>query len=111
MPAPPGRDLALIQRFCDEQVPDHVRDKKRIEMTRRGLSVTIWECDAPHVMHTDDWFRVPVAKLKYDDEYRTWTLHWSDRNSRFHRYESTKPGNVETLLREIDDDPTGIFWG
>ncbi len=37
---------------------------------------------------------------------------WPDRNSKFHRYDQAEPtSNVETLLSEIDADPTCIFWG
>ena len=43
---------------------------------------------------------------------RLWTLYWLDRNSKFHIYERIKPSKyIETLLKEVNSDPTGIFWG
>ena len=39
-------------------------------------------------------------------------LHGSDRNGRWHLYDGLAPSpDLDTLLAEIGDDPTGIFWG
>jgi hypothetical protein len=36
----------------------------------------------------------------------------ADRNSRWHRYDMAEPTEqLDELLTEIDQDPTGIFWG
>ena len=40
-----------------------------------------------------------------------WSLYWADRNGRWHRYDAIPPGRVDQVLREIESDPTGIFWG
>jgi hypothetical protein len=41
-----------------------------------------------------------------------WTLYWSDRNARWHRYDLVEPSaEVTALLDEIDRDPICIFWG
>ena len=43
---------------------------------------------------------------------RTWALYWRDRNLRFHLYDQLEPSqDIGDLLREIDRDPTAIFWG
>jgi hypothetical protein len=39
-----------------------------------------------------------------------WLYH-ADRNSRWHDYDMAEATpNVNELMIEIDDDPTGIFW-
>ena len=59
-----------------------------------------------------EWGEYPVTKLKCNMQTRLWTLYWLDRNSKYHMYERIKPSkNIEVLLKEIDKDPTGIFWG
>jgi len=41
-----------------------------------------------------------------------WTLYWSDRNARWHRYDLIGPApDIRVLLDEVDRDPTCIFWG
>jgi hypothetical protein len=41
-----------------------------------------------------------------------WTLQWRDRHGNWRRYaDATPTADVTVLLNEIDEDPTGIFWG
>jgi hypothetical protein len=59
-----------------------------------------------------EWTSSPVARLRYSQADRTWTLHWCDQHSRFHRYQEHPPtSQVTELLREIGDDPAALFWG
>ena len=55
---------------------------------------------------------VPIARLRYTQATRMWTLYWRDRHLRFHRYDELPPSlRIDDLLTEIDRDPTAIFWG
>jgi hypothetical protein len=111
VPALPDLDLARIQRYCDNRIPAHLRDEARVEVTARGKNVTIYDCRPPWHPELTEWSRVPVAQLRYDPDTNRWTLYCADRNSRWHRYDLIDPGTAEQLLNEIDNDPTGIFWG
>jgi hypothetical protein len=52
-----------------------------------------------------------IAQLRFDPGSQTWSLFWADRNERWHRYDDLEPTVlISSLLEEIDDDPTGIFW-
>jgi hypothetical protein len=54
---------------------------------------------------------VPFARLRFTRS-RGWELYCTDRDSNFHLYEQAEPTlDVAELLAEIDDDPTGIFFG
>ena len=79
----------------------------------RGKRVTIFECRPPwHADLGTDWTRQPVAQLRYDPADHYWSLYCADRNSRWHDYDMIQPTpQLDELLTEIDDDPTGIFWG
>lgn len=58
-----------------------------------------------------DWTRLPVARLRYTKSHNRWSLHWRDRNLKFHEYELAGPTpDIQDLLDEIDRDPTNIFW-
>jgi hypothetical protein len=107
----PEPDLEAIRAFCDSRVPAHLRDEARIEADVRGKSVTIFDCRAPWHPELTDWSRLPVAQLRYEPASQLWTLHWADRNGRWHRYLDLESGPADKLLHEIDADPTGIFWG
>ncbi|HEU4330492.1 MAG TPA: DUF3024 domain-containing protein [Lapillicoccus sp.] len=54
-----------------------------------------------------------MAQLRFRPEHHDWSLHWADRNSRWHPYDhgNRQFGSVAQLLVEIDDDPTYIFKG
>jgi Protein of unknown function (DUF3024) len=109
------RDDALrdVSRFCDDRVPDGMRDQIRVEHSIRGNSITIVERRPPWSEHAGpDWTSVKVAQLRYDERSRTWSLYAADRNSRWFLYDEVGPeASVVPLLAEIASDPTGIFWG
>jgi hypothetical protein len=65
-----------------------------------------------HPNQGPDWTRQPVAQLRYDPDDHHWRLYCADRNSRWHYYDMAEPTtNLDELITEIDNDPTGIFWG
>jgi hypothetical protein len=65
MPAPPETDVAKIQKYCQAQVPAHLRDQVRIEATVRGSSVTIAECRPLWRAEPTEWSKVRVAQVRY----------------------------------------------
>ena len=41
-----------------------------------------------------------------------WRLYWRDREEGWHEYAQLPfARDVDAILREIDVDPTAIFWG
>jgi hypothetical protein len=111
--AVPETDLARIRRWCQAAVPAEAADEVRVEFHRRGRSVTICETRAPWSARLTEWDHLPMAQLRFRPEEADWSLHWADRNSRWHPYEhgNRQFGTVAELLAEIDDDPTAIFKG
>jgi hypothetical protein len=109
----PELDVARVRRWCESQVPAEMRDQVRVGCEVAARHLTIVEMRPPSVEPNDgEWTRVIVARLHYRAAEGVWGLYWPDRNARLHAYPRTQPSAlVEDLLREIDDDPTGIFWG
>lgn len=79
---------------------------------RTGQSITLCETRPPWDGH-GEWTHVDIAQLRYRPDTSDWSLHWSDRNSRWHPYEhgNIQVGSVTDLLSEIKTDPTCIFRG
>jgi Protein of unknown function (DUF3024) len=113
MPGLPELDIARVRRWCEQRVPEHVRDQVRVECDIGPRHVTIVECRPPWREGTgSEWTRFPIARFRYAQASRTWALYWRDRNLRFHLYDRIEPSpDIGDLLREIDRDPTAIFWG
>jgi hypothetical protein len=109
----PEIDVAWVQRWCRVRVPEHVRDVVRVEAEVAKRHVTIVECRPPWRADAGaGWTRFPIARLRYTQATRLWSLYWRDRNQRFHEYDGIPATeNVEELLAELDRDPTAIFWG
>jgi hypothetical protein len=109
----PETDVVRVQRWCRARVPEHVRDQVRVEVDVTDRHLTIVERRPPwRVDVGPEWTRSPIARLRYTNATRLWSLYWRDRNQRFHEYDRVPPSeSVEDLLAEIDRDPTAIFWG
>ncbi len=113
MAGPPALDVAAIRAYCEQRVPPHAREDVRIEAELEGNAVTIVERRRPWRQGVgSDWTSSAVARLRYVVRNKSWTLYSRDRNGRWHPYtEATPTADVTVLLNEIDEDPTGIFWG
>ena len=109
----PSRDVARVEQWCRDRVPDHLTDQLRVECDATDRHLTILECHPPWRADVGpEWTRFPVARLHFSKARQEWTLYWRDRNLRFHLYERVKPArDVSRLLAEVDRDPTAIFWG
>lgn len=109
----PERDIRAVQQWCAVRVPEHALHQVRVECLTAPGHLTIVERRAPWTAELGpEWTTFPIARLRYTATDKCWTLHWRDRNLRFHRYESLAPsGDVNDLLTEITRDPTCIFWG
>lgn len=112
MPGIPDLDLQKIRRYAASVWPERYKDEARMEVDVRGRTVTILECrpTSPDSL-SSEWTREGVARMKYDLVSGKWTLYWSDSNSRWHIYDEIRPGSIDRLLKEVESDPTGIFWG
>ena len=109
----PELDIARVRRWCQQRVPPHAQDQVRVECDIGSRHLTIVECRPPWREGIGpEWTRFPIARLRYTQATRMWTLYWRDRHLRFHRYDQLQPSpSIDDLLTEIDRDPTAIFWG
>lgn len=110
----PMSDLAVakVRRFCDQRVPAEARDEVCLEVTTRAATITIVERRPLWEGGPGAWTRLPIAQLRHDPAAGTWTLYWADRNRRWHRYDDLESTpQLDLLLKEIDEDPSSIFWG
>jgi hypothetical protein len=109
----PELDVARVQRWCAQRVPEHARHQVRVECQIAPRHLTIVERRAPWREDLGpEWTSFPIARLRYTATSKSWTLYWRDRHLRFHLYDLVEPSDsVRELLAEIERDPTCIFWG
>ncbi len=100
-----------LTQYCERRIPEHARDQVRLRYRIRGNHVTLLE-QRPAFLQPDQWVDIVVAQFRYRPEDGQWQLYCADRSSRWHEYYDLAPSDdLEDLLREVDQDPTGIFWG
>ncbi|HSB48800.1 MAG TPA: DUF3024 domain-containing protein [Burkholderiales bacterium] len=101
----------LLNRFYDRRLLAHVQHQIRLHHMIRGNSITLLEI-RPGFDKSAIWVKSPVARFQFDPATGLWSLYWHDRNRRWRRYEDAAPTrNLESLISEVDRDPTSIFWG
>lgn len=100
-----------LKKYCEQRVPVHAKSSVRLSFNIRGNSVTLIE-QRPLFPGASEWVDTVIAQLRFDSKTSKWTLYCPDRNSRWHKYTESEPEDkIDTLLRHIDEDETGIFWG
>jgi hypothetical protein len=92
--------IARVRRFCEARIPATNRAEVRLEVDVRGRTITLLECRPPWHGGPGDWTRMKVAQIRYDAAGSTWTLHWADRNSRWHVYDDVP--RPRTLTRSCE---------
>ncbi len=104
-------ETSLIS-YIEQRVPPHVRDKVGIGYRFRGNSVTLVERRVPFRDPSGEWIESQIAQFRFDPKGNIWSLYWSDRNSKWHKYDNIEATEeFDLLLQEVDKDPTAVFWG
>ena len=100
--------------YCEKRVPAFARDQVRLEFEIEGNAATIVERRIPWrpEWRDQEWTHFPIARFRFNNTRRLWTLYWRDRNLRWHLYDLARPSpSLSALLAEVERDPTAIFWG
>ena len=57
----------IVGGFCEEKIPDHLRNQIKVYYEVRGYDLKIIET-RPHYMKSNEWTETPIARLKYDPD-------------------------------------------
>ncbi len=97
--------------FCKRKCPPQLKDQVSLEYRIKGHAVELferrpwWDGRPGHVEHS-------IAKLKFVRTTGEWRIFWMPSDSKWHAYDPTPmPSDLPALVREIDKDPYGCFFG
>jgi hypothetical protein len=92
---------------------DRVRHQVRAERDLGPRHLTIAKGRPPWREDTGpERTRLPIARPRPRQATRRRSLYWRDRSLRFRVHDRLAPSpHIGSLLREIQRDPTAIFWG
>lgn len=103
----PVADLLGVGQWCQAGRSSTRGGDRRLECTMTDRSVTIYEVLPPRAGFPGrtQWRRDAIARLRYDDQDGTWSLHWpSGRQFRRDPQVAATP-DVGVLLAVVDDEP------
>lgn len=102
---------AHLDRYIVNLVPKHAQDKVRIGYFVKGMAITLFE-QRPYWKDKSIWTKSDITRVRYKKANSIWTLYFKDRNEKWRIYDPLPPTpDFGQILREIQADPTGIFWG
>ena len=100
-----------LTEYCDRKIPIDVRDQVKLTYKIAGYKVNLVEM-RPYHRDPSVWTETPIAQFRLDRDTNEWSLYWMDRNSRWRMYDLIKPSaDFDDMLKALDHDETGIFWG
>jgi hypothetical protein len=100
-----------VGKLCRRRSPPHLSHKIRTTYEIKNHDVIVFE-KRPHLQHPDEWSKLECAKFKYDRKNRKWRLYWMRKDLKWHLYDpETSRTDLETLVRVVDADHYGAFFG
>ncbi|WP_437178211.1 DUF3024 domain-containing protein [Geomonas subterranea] len=97
----------LLTTFCDKRVPPHARGHVKMTYKLTGNKAILIE-SRPYYDDPTKWTEMPIAQFEYSATSKSWSLYAYNRNDKRMAYAK---GPLEYLIKAVDQDPTGIFWG
>ena len=110
---PVQRQLAekQIEYYCKTKIPKEIQNEIQLKYSVRGNSFTLME-SRPKWDDGSEWIDMKIAKMTFDIKSMKWKLYWSNQHQNFFSYDGLSPKTeIKDLLKEINEDPTCIFWG
>jgi hypothetical protein len=106
---------ADIHRRLSEYCQPHPRPEVRRQL-RHGFTIGLHDVvlfeERPGFYRSKEWTRQDVARFRWFNSRREWQLYCQFRDLKWRLYEPRPwAKRFETLLAEVEADPTGIFWG
>lgn len=102
--------IKLLEQFAWRKYPSYARSQARLEIRTRGREVTVVE-RRPYFRDRTRETEHTIARFHYEPDGR-WRLLWRRHTGRWCPYVNAAPSkNPARLVRELETDPTHIFWG
>jgi hypothetical protein len=100
-----------VGKLCKRRSPAHLADRIRTTYEIKMHDVIVAE-ERPRYNQPGTWTKMECAKFKYDRKNGKWKLYWMRQDRKWHHYEpETGRTDLESLVREVDADPHGAFFG
>jgi len=101
----------ILDIFCENRVPERVKNQIKLDYNIRGNYVTLIE-KRSHYKDPKKWTKQKIAQFRFNPGDNKWSLYWWRHTGKWYKYEELQPSNdLQALVDEVDEDPTALFWG
>jgi hypothetical protein len=102
----------LVGKFVESRRPEpSIRDEFDISFRITGQSFEIFEI-RPRWNDPSIEIEGSIAKATYIKTTKIWKLYWKRADMKWHRYKTFRDSeSLEEVLKAIDQDEYGCFWG
>jgi hypothetical protein len=109
----PDTDLHRVRTWAEHHTPPEIRSRLWVELDITTTAVTVYECRPSWQPDQNPApMRDPVARCRWNNTTKRWTLYWQRRDLKFHIWPHLDPQpTITPLLAEIDDHSNGAFCG
>ena len=107
------RIVNTVGALCRRRSPPQFKDKLQITYEVTGHNVLVYETRPPWD-EPGEWTKLGAAKFTYIRSRKEWKLYWMRRDSKWHAYNpetTSKTHTLEQLVRIVDEDQYGAFFG
>jgi len=100
-----------VGALCRRRSPAWLKDELQTTYEIRGHSVCVYET-RPDWRDPNEWTMRGIAKFRYIRTRGEWKLYWMRRDLKWHAYDPYEmPRDLESLVRIVDKDRYGAFFG
>lgn len=102
-----------LARYCERVCPPSFQRQVKLGWRLEGVVATLFEiksawCTLSDVAHRESC----IARFVYEPRDGSWRFQYFERERGWRSYRRLpRSRDFMALLREIDADPAGIFWG
>ena len=101
----------IVRTFCDNRVPQRIRDKLKNGYRVEGQNVFLFE-SRPRWDDPKEWLDLDFAKITYVKSRGIWKLYWKRASGKWNLYEPhSESRGLDDLIATIDEDRYGCFFG
>ena len=101
----------IVGTFCENRVPERVRDQLRNGFRIEKQNIFIFE-SRPRWDDPSEWMDLDFAKITYVTSRGIWKLYWMRASGKWNPYEPHKESKrIDDLIATIDEDRYGCFFG